>query len=147
MNVYCPLQGTPKKSAEIVPWYREAMTTHSSVGENSNTGWHEMFILSTTRCTKKNEEIVPWYREAMTTHSSVGENSNTGWHEMFTVRYKVHQKKSAELVPWHREAVTTQSGVVVRSGGKGVGGLKISLRTVTLGDMKCLLSATRCTKK
>jgi hypothetical protein len=41
--------------------------------------------------------------------------------------------------------------VVVRSGEKGRrgggGGKKISLRTVTPGDLKCLLSATRCTKK
>ena len=31
--------------------------------------------------------------------------------------------------------------------GKGGLGIKISLRTVTAGEMKCLLSATRCTQK
>jgi len=68
----------------------------------------------------------------MTTHSSVGENTNTGWHEMFTVHYKVYQKKAQKLYhdtekQWRRTVVW--------------------VRTVTPGDMKCLLSATRCTKK
>jgi len=52
----------------------------------------------------------------------------------------------------HYKAMTTHSCVVLRSVGKGPGGgrgfgIKISLRTVIPGDMKCLLSAIRCNKK